>query len=119
MRDFKYCPSCGSKNDEFENSSQINEIKKEIKKSNYYELESEKELEYLENHPYGTHTCVKEKTCLNCGTKNSIDSENCINCGISFESFDNLGSSIMDICPNCGAIAHEGDLFCAECGTKL
>lgn len=117
--DSKYCPSCGSKNDEFENFIQINEIKKDIKKSNYYELESKKEIEFLEKHSPRNRSRVKEKICLNCGTKNNIDSENCINCGISFESFDNLGHSIMDICPNCGAIAHDGDLFCAECGTKL
>ena len=47
LRDLKYCTTCGSKNIEFKYSNQLNEIKQEIRKSNYYKLNSKNEIEFL------------------------------------------------------------------------
>ncbi|MCI7291292.1 zinc-ribbon domain-containing protein [Methanobrevibacter woesei] len=109
--DSKYCPNCGSKNDEFSQSAQINEIKNRIQKSTYYESESKKEIEFLESHvPEDTQDIIKI-TCPKCGFENNSDSNFCIECGFSFKN--------SKICSKCGAVSEEGDLFCAECGTKL
>ena len=110
-QDSKYCPTCGSKNDDFKNSSQINEIKKEIMQSDYYELESKKELEYLLVNTPDEESGIGEKICPNCGGENSPDSQFCMECGTALKN--------SKICPKCGTVAQSGDMFCAECGTKL
>ena len=49
-----------------------------------------------------------------------MDSKFCMDCGKPLsESKGPLETTIMNICPKCGTIAHEGDDFCSECGTKL
>ena len=110
-QDSKYCPTCGSKNDEFKNSSQIKEIKNGIKQSDYYELESKKELEFLIVNTPDEGAVIGENICPNCGSKNTSDSQFCMECGSTLKN--------SKICPNCGTVAQSGDMFCAECGTKL
>lgn len=116
----KYCPLCGSKNDEYTNSSKINEIRDEIKKSNYYELESKKELERLKVNPPKTERNAKKIKCPECGHENDSDSKFCTECGITFsDSKERLQTSQKNLCPSCEAIVEKDDLFCPECGFKL
>ena len=110
MQNFKYCPICGSKNEEFENSSQINEIKREIKESNYYKLESRNELDFLIKSVMDDGD-IGGNFCPNCGAKNSSDAIFCMECANPLKD--------VAVCPNCGGIAQSGDMFCSECGTKL
>ena len=118
LEDSKYCPTCGSKNEEYANSIQINEIKNDMKKSDYYKLKSSAEISYLEINPYDND--IKEKICHNCGCKNTSDSQFCEECGTKLtDSEEKIKTGIVNICPNCGAIAHDEDKFCAECGEKL
>lgn len=118
LSDSKYCPICGSKNEEYNYSSEIDEIKDDIKKSKYYNIMSAEEISYLGENPYDND--IKEKICPNCGCKNTSDSQFCEECGTKLaDAEENLKTTIINLCPNCGAIAHDGDKFCAECGQKL
>lgn len=118
MKDSKYCPTCGSRNEDFNDSVSINKIKEDIEQSNYYEIKSKREIEFLIRNTPEEDSGTKGKTCIKCGTKNGLDSTFCIECGsplIDPEAYVGM----QNICPNCGNIAQEGDLFCSECGTKL
>lgn len=118
LRDSKYCPTCGSKNEEYVPSNQINKIKEDIKNSKYYNKMSIEEISYLGENPYDND--IKEKICPNCGCKNTSDSQFCEECGTKLtDAEETIKTSVMNICQHCGAIAHEGDKFCAECGQKL
>ena len=116
----KYCPLCGTKNEEYTNSSKINEIRNEIKKSNYYELESKKELANLKVSPPKKGSNVKRITCPKCGYENDFDSKFCIECGETFsDSKEKPKASNKNVCPKCKANVEKDDLFCPECGSKL
>ena len=118
LEDSKYCPTCGSKNEEYAYSNQINEIKNDIKKSDYYKLISAEEISYLGVNPHDND--IKEKICPNCGCKNTSDSQFCEDCGTKLtDSEETIKANVINYCSNCGAIAHDGDKFCAECGEKL
>ena len=117
LMDSKYCPTCGSKNEEYMPSNQINEIKYAVKNSKYYNIISAEEISYLGVNPYDND--IKEKICPNCGYKNTSDSQFCEECGTKLTDAEENLKTTINLCPNCGAIAQEGDNFCAECGQKL
>ena len=141
----KYCPICGGKNEEYSYSNEINEIKEEIKKSEYYKLRSLEEISKL-----GINIPEK-KVCSNCGCKNPESAQFCEDCGADLRNSkekirtsaitvcancgavtpegveycpdcggkEKIETNVINICPRCGAIAHDGDKFCPECGENL
>ncbi len=113
--DSKYCPTCGSKNEEYTILNQINKIKEDVKNSKYYNIISTEEISRLVDvTPYDAETEPEEKICPNCGFKNIPDYQFCKECGTKLTDGEE-----KIICQHCGTIANEEDNFCAECGQKL
>ena len=120
MDDKKYCPICGIRNNEFDNSTQRSILIKEVHESDYYEIETKKEIGFLKYKIPKNKDNVKVKICLRCGCKNELDSGFCVACGYHFTDFEEKSNDDGErICSKCGTVALEDDLFCSECGTKL
>jgi len=120
LDDKKYCPICGIKNNEFDYLNQKSILINDLHETDYYEIETKKEISFLKYKIPKNKVDVKVKKCLQCGSKNALDSRFCVECGYHFTDFEDKSKDDGEhICPKCGTVALEGDLFCSECGTKL
>lgn len=128
MQSKRYCPNCGTKNEDFsDNGNSINVLKDEIKKSKYFESKAEKEIRVIRTKvPRIDFSEINSSDTAagGFGSSNGSDSSadgfgSSKETGFAGGATANERSRPFIICPLCHTENELGDKYCQFCGFSL